>query len=305
MYVIWKDVVSVDPCGIGASADWQYRHFNASSCTRSLRNGQIFITRFSTAASAASTTMTGELRISVVCVGTDEAETQSWAINNSQAATSPWSCQRAPTGGSSTVPLKSSNRQGAAHQAVDWAKSHRWSSPVAVTGPSHLLGSEQPLIEGGLEKLYLKGMFVIVLADHSNAVITEQQSRYLQRGLRHWHKKQSALSSSSEKKSSVQSIVPGAACGSMRAAARITIPAVGTRMFCPSVCVVENAIAPTAAPKQNPAVPGTAVQLAAASVQRLERGPRNHRRVRLNRRIRARHTRPPFCISRTRCRGIA
>jgi hypothetical protein len=74
MYVIWKDVVSVDPCGIGASADWQYRHFNASSCTRSLRNGQIFITRFSTAASAASTTMTGELRISVVCVGTDEAE---------------------------------------------------------------------------------------------------------------------------------------------------------------------------------------------------------------------------------------
>jgi hypothetical protein len=30
----------------------------------------------------------------------------------------------------------------------------------------------------------------------------------------------------------------------MRAAARITIPALGTRTLCPSVCVVENAIAP-------------------------------------------------------------
>ena len=43
-----------------------------------------------------------------------------------------------------------------------------------------------------MEKLYLEGLLVIILADHSNAVITEQQSRYLQRGLRHWHKKQSA-----------------------------------------------------------------------------------------------------------------
>jgi hypothetical protein len=43
------------------------------------------------------------------------------------------------------------------------------------------------------------------------------------------------LSSSSERNSSVHSISPGAACGSIRAAARITMPALGTRTLCPSV----------------------------------------------------------------------
>ena len=42
-----------------------------------------------------------------------------------------------------------------------------------------------------MEKSCLDGLFVIVLADHSNAVITEQQSLSLQRGLRNRRKKQS------------------------------------------------------------------------------------------------------------------
>jgi len=49
---------------------------------------------------------------------------------------------------------------------------------------------EQPLTEGGLEKPCLDGLLVVVLANHSNAVITKQQFRPSQRGLRDGRKKQ-------------------------------------------------------------------------------------------------------------------
>src|SRR5260370_854133 len=66
-------------------------------------------------------------------------------------------------------------------------------SAVQFSGPgSWARGPEQPLTEGGLEKPYLDGLLVVVLANHSNAVITKQQSRSLQRGLRNRRKKQPA-----------------------------------------------------------------------------------------------------------------
>ena len=54
------------------------------------------------------------------------------------------------------------------------------------------IGPEQPLTEGDLEKPCLDGLLMVVLANHSNAVITKQQSRSLQRGLRNRRKKQLA-----------------------------------------------------------------------------------------------------------------
>src|ERR1700724_1750191 len=66
-------------------------------------------------------------------------------------------------------------------------------SAVQFSGPgSWARGPEQPLTEGGLEKPCLDGFLVVVLANHSNAVITKQQSRSLQRGLRNRRKKQPA-----------------------------------------------------------------------------------------------------------------
>ena len=53
-------------------------------------------------------------------------------------------------------------------------------------------GPEQPLTKGGLEQPCLDGLLVVVLANHSNAVITKQQSLSLQRGLRNRRKKQPA-----------------------------------------------------------------------------------------------------------------
>ena len=64
---------------------------------------------------------------------------------------------------------------------------------MQFSGPgSWARGPEQPLTEGGLEKPCLDGLLVVVLANHSNAVITKQQSRSLQRGLRNRRKKQPA-----------------------------------------------------------------------------------------------------------------
>src|SRR5260370_5583065 len=66
-------------------------------------------------------------------------------------------------------------------------------SAVQFSGPgSWARGPEQPLTEGGLEKPCLDGLLVVVLANHSNAVITKQQSRSLQRGLRNRRKKRPA-----------------------------------------------------------------------------------------------------------------
>src|ERR1700737_4162657 len=66
-------------------------------------------------------------------------------------------------------------------------------SAVQFPGPgSWARGPEQPLTEGGLEKPCLDGFLVVVLANHSNAVITKQKSRSLQRGLRNRRKKQPA-----------------------------------------------------------------------------------------------------------------
>src|SRR5207237_6498328 len=45
------------------------------------------------------------------------------------------------------------------------------------------------LTEGSLEKPCLDGLLVVVLANHSNAIITEQQPRCLQRNLRDPRKK--------------------------------------------------------------------------------------------------------------------
>ena len=101
-----------------------------------------------------------------------------------------------------------------------------------------------------MEKPCLDGLLVVVLANHSNAVITKQQSRSLQRGLRNRRKKQPApLIELGEEFLGTQHRA-GLGMGSMRAAARITMPALGTRTLCPSVCVVENAMAPTAAPNR-------------------------------------------------------
>jgi hypothetical protein len=64
---------------------------------------------------------------------------------------------------------------------------------VQFSGPgSWAREPEQLLTEGGLEKPCLDGLLVVVLANHSNAVITKQQSRSLQRGLRNRRKKQPA-----------------------------------------------------------------------------------------------------------------
>src|SRR3984893_7227173 len=66
-------------------------------------------------------------------------------------------------------------------------------SAVQFSGPgSWARGPEQPLTEGRLEKACLDGLLVVVLAKHSNAVITKQQPRSLQRGLRTRRKKQPA-----------------------------------------------------------------------------------------------------------------
>ena len=50
----------------------------------------------------------------------------------------------------------------------------------------------QLLAEGSLEKPCLDGLLVVVLANHSKAIITEQQPRCLQRGLRDRRKKRLA-----------------------------------------------------------------------------------------------------------------
>ena len=52
--------------------------------------------------------------------------------------------------------------------------------------------AREPLTEGGLEKPRLDGLLLVVLANYSNAVITKQQSRSLQSGLRNRHKQQPA-----------------------------------------------------------------------------------------------------------------
>src|SRR6202022_2072522 len=161
-----------------------------------------------------------------------------------------------------------------------------------------------PLTEGGLEKPTLDGLLVIVLADHSNAVITERQAQSFQRGLRDRRKEQPAplielgeefLGTQHRARRGMRLYAP---------AARITIPALGTRTLWPSVCVVENAMAPTAAPKRKSCGIWNRRTARCRSAPRSARGPQNHRRAPPNRRIRARRTLPPFCISRTRCRGI-
>jgi hypothetical protein len=62
----------------------------------------------------------------------------------------------------------------------------------SVAPRSCVRGPEHPLTEGGLEKPCLDGILVVVLANHSNAIITEQQPRSLQRGLRDRRKKRPA-----------------------------------------------------------------------------------------------------------------
>ena len=52
--------------------------------------------------------------------------------------------------------------------------------------------AREPLTEGGLEKPRLDGLLMVVLANYSNAVITKQQSRSLQSGLRNRRKQQPA-----------------------------------------------------------------------------------------------------------------
>src|SRR5262245_12686892 len=51
---------------------------------------------------------------------------------------------------------------------------------------------EQPLTEGGLEKLCLDRVLVVVLANHSETLVIEQQPLSLQRGLCDRRKKQPA-----------------------------------------------------------------------------------------------------------------